>query len=256
VRDRDHRCSVLATPENHVIWKITHRHLPYARIFDSVDRASEIRKALDQRKYFVDLVEESVREVLISRSIPFDCFAQVALCSRPKSHRFQRESTSRRISSIAARQSSSLSGSASASLNRRLISVAQAARTSSCSSSRLARSSEAILARSSGFRCSASSSSRLASRVIGSFYNRAFGPCQSEATDSRSESSRLAGSLRSAVLVASIPTYILAQCDSVLANLVVERVSRDAEALGGAVDDAVFFFEDACDVARFDLGQR
>jgi len=51
-------------------------------------------------------IDATLREIRVSRSIPFRSFMQVVFGTRPKPHRLQRERASCRISSIAVRQSS------------------------------------------------------------------------------------------------------------------------------------------------------
>lgn len=81
--NRHDRRLVRFASEDHRIGKTLDRELSNIWLLDAVHRTTDIRETLNQCKYFVRLIEESVREICIAGSIPFDSLAQVTFGGGP-----------------------------------------------------------------------------------------------------------------------------------------------------------------------------
>lgn len=80
--------------------------------------AANIRRLFQQRKRFEYLFQEAIRQFRIAAAMPCGSISEIALRDAPKPYALHRDSTSRRTSSSAPRQSSRLDRSSAASFAR------------------------------------------------------------------------------------------------------------------------------------------
>ena len=148
MRDRQYRNVAREPDEYNVVRKIVDRKSPHVRVRYTRNERSRLRELLEVLERLANLSDESPGHFTAPGSIPRGGIAQFAACPFAEPNGFQRDNTSRWISSRTVRQSSSSSGFKRASAARRSISRAHADSTSASASSRLASNCAASSARS------------------------------------------------------------------------------------------------------------
>lgn len=153
--------------EHDVIWEVVHgkpsRSSGYQR-----NASPSGRELFDEFQGSLNLGDKPRRDLGVPLPVPRSSLTKILAGSTLNQQRFQRRSTSARISSSVTRQS--VPRSSAASRDRRSISAAHAVSTSCSRSSRLANNSAARLARSSASRAIASSRIFLAASVTAKLY--------------------------------------------------------------------------------------
>lgn len=155
--------------EHDVVRKVVYRKSPHGSSHERNPSTSRW-KSFDQFEGSFDFGDEPVAHFDVPLPVPRGGLANVSASCTLNKERFQRRSTSDRISSSAPRQS--VPRSSAASRDRRSISAAQAFSTSCSRSCKLANSSAARLALSSASRVRASSRIFLAVSVTGKLYQQ------------------------------------------------------------------------------------